>query len=253
MINRKKVFLIYTICFFLSITLILFPNYNSKIRLLSFYIKDKSELPFVHLTYELKIIFEKINLNNEYLKTIQNLEKQNNYLRSINNYLLTMTSKYSEQNRIFHNKSIEIPISIGVQIIGDRNLIYNKNFIIDKGRNDGLMIGDYIIDGLNIVGRIVNLDSNTSEVVTIKSINYGDEVFVNGKSYIVTGTNNDYLSFIRQKESAQIPDLKSGDLATVQLNNVILRLGTVYFENDQALLITNDFTNLENLRAITND
>ena len=95
--------------------------------------------------------------------------------------------------------------------------------------------------------------SNTSEVVTVKSINYGDEVFVNGKSYIVTGTNNDHLSFIRQKESTQIPDLKSGDLATVQLNNVILRLGTVYFENDQALLITNDFTNLENLRAITND
>ena len=253
MINRKKVFLIYTICFFLSITLILFPNYNSKIRLLSFYIKDKSELPFIHLTNELKIIFEKINLNEEYLKTIKNLEKQNNYLKSINNYLLTMTSKYSEQNRIFHNKSIEIPISIGVQIIGDRNLIYNKNFIIDKGINDGLMIGDYIIDGLNIVGRIVNLDSNTSEVVTVKSINYGDEVFVNGKSYIVTGTNNDYLSFIRQKESTQIPDLKSGDLATVQLNNVILRLGTVYFENDQALLITNNFTNLENLRAITND
>ena len=253
MINRKKVFLIYTICFFLSITLILFPNYNSKIRLLSFYIKDKSELPFIHLTNEFKIIFEKINLNKEYLKTIKNLEQQNNYLKSINNYLLTMTSKYSEQNRIFHNKSIEIPISIGVQIIGDRNLIYNKNFIIDKGINDGLMIGDYIIDGLNIVGRIVNLESNTSEVVTVKSINYGDEVFVNGKSYIVTGTNNDYLSFIRQKESTQIPDLKSGDLATVQLNNVILRLGTVYFENDQALLITNDFTNLENLRAITND
>ncbi len=253
MINRKKVFLIYTICFFLSITLILFPNYNSKIRLLSFYIKDKSELPFIHLTNEFKIIFEKINLNKEYLKTIKNLEQQNNYLKSINNYLLTMTSKYSEQNRIFHNKSIEIPISIGVEIIGDRNLIYNKNFIIDKGINDGLMIGDYIIDGLNIVGRIVNLDSNTSEVVTVKSINYGDEVFVNGKSYIVTGTNNDYLSFIRQKESTQIPDLKSGDLATVQLNNVILRLGTVYFENDQALLITSDFTNLENLRAITND
>ena len=253
MINRKKVFLIYTICFFLSITLILFPNYNSKIRLLSFYIKDKSELPFIHLTNEFKIIFEKINLNKEYLKTIKNLEQQNNYLKSINNYLLTMTSKYSEQNRIFHNKSIEIPISIGVQIIGDRNLIYNKNFIIDKGINDGLMIGDYIIDGLNIVGRIVNLESNTSEVVTVKSINYGDEVFVNGKSYIVTGTNNDHLSFIRQKESTQIPDLKSGDLATVQLNNVILRLGTVYFENDQALLITNDFTNLENLRAITND
>ena len=31
-------------------------------------IKDKSELPFIHLTNEFKIIFEKINLNKEYLK-----------------------------------------------------------------------------------------------------------------------------------------------------------------------------------------
>ena len=53
--------------------------------------------------------------------------------------------------------------------IRDRNLVYNKNFIINKGSKNGISIGDYIIDGLNIVGRVVNINFNTSEVITIKS------------------------------------------------------------------------------------
>ena len=253
MINNKKVFLIYIICFFLFLTLILFPNYNSKTKLFIFSVKEKIESPFILLGNEVQDLFMVLNLNSNYIDTIKKLESNINYLRSINNYLLILTSKYSEQNKIFHQSTIKIPISVGVKVLGDRNLVYNKNFIINKGSKNGLIIGDYIIDGLNVVGRIVNTNLNTSEVVTINSINYGDEVFINGKSYIVSGTNNNYLSFLRQKESIEIPDLKPGDVASVNLDNVTLRLGIVSFENDQPILITPVDTNLENLRAITND
>ncbi len=253
MINNKKVFLIYIISFFLFLTLILFPNYNSKTKLFTFFVKEKIEAPFIYLGKEVQDLFKVLNLNFDYMYTIKKLEDDNNYLRSINKYLLTLTSKYSDQNRIFHQSSITIPISIGVQILGDRNLVYNKNFIINKGSKNGLVIGDYVIDGKDIVGRVVNINHNTSEVVTVKSINYGDEVFINGKSYIVSGTNNNYLSFLRQKESTEIPDFHSGDIAVVHLDNVILRLGIVSFENNQPILLTSDITNLENLRAVTND
>ena len=187
------------------------------------------------------------------MNAIKKLEDDNNYLRSINKYLLTLTSKYSEQNKIFHQSSIKLPISVGVQVLGDRNLVYNKNFIINKGSNSGLLIGDYIIDGLNIVGRVVNINSNTSEVVTVKSINYGDEVFINGKSYIVSGTNNNYLSFLRQKDSTEIPDFQAGDIAVVHLDYITLRIGIVSYENNQPILLTSDVTNFENLRVVTND
>ncbi len=253
MINNKKVFLIYIICFFLFLTLILFPNYNSKTKLFTYFLKDKVESPFIFIGNEVRDLFLVFNLNFDYMNTIKKLEDDNNYLRSINKYLLTLTSKYSEQNKIFHQSSIKLPISVGVQVLGDRNLVYNKNFIINKGSNHGLTIGDYIIDGISIVGRVVNINYNTSEVVTVKSINYGDEVFINGKSYIVSGTNNNYLSFLRQKESTEIPDFQSGDIAIVHLDNVILRLGIVSFDNNQPILLTSDITNLENLRAVTND
>ena len=253
MINNKKVFLIYIICFFLFLTLILFPNYNSKIKLFTFFLKEKIESPFNMLGNEVQDLFMVLNLNSNYIDTIKKLESNNNYLRSINNYLLILTSKYSEQNKIFHQSTIKIPISVGVKVLGDRNLVYNKNFIINKGSKNGLIIGDYIIDGLNVVGRIVNTNLNTSEVITINSINYGDEVFINGKSYIVSGTNNNYLSFLRQKESTEVPDFQSGDIAVVHLDNVMLRLGIVSFENNQPILLTSDITNLENLRAVIND
>ena len=253
MINNKKFFLIYIICFFLSLTLILFPNYNSKTKLFIFFLKDKIEKPLIQITNEISNIFLVLNNNFNHLDTIKKLESENKYLRSINKYLLTLTSKYSEQNKIFQKSNIEIPISIGVKIIGDRNLVYNKNFIINKGSKSGLTLGDYIIDGINIVGRVIKININTSEVVTIKSSNYGDEVLINGKSYIVSGTNNDYLSFLRQKDSSEIPDFKSGDIATVHLDNTILSLGVVYYENGQPILLTNNITNFENLRAVIVD
>ena len=253
MINNKKFFLVYIICLFLFLTLLLFPKYDSKTKLFTFYIKEKIESPFNLLFYKTSNLFKILNVNSDYLIKIKELEEENNYLQSINKYLLTLTSKYSEQNKIFHGSPIKIPISIGVQVLGDKNLIFNKSFIINKGSKNGLKIGDYIIDGLTIVGRIININSNTSEVITVNSINYGDEVFINGKSYIISGTNNNYLSFVRQKENTKILDIQSGDTAVVHLDNVILKLGTVSFENNQPILLTSDKTNLENLRAITND
>ena len=253
MINNKKVFLIYIICFFLFLTLILFPNYNSKTQLFTYFVKDKVESPFIFVGNEVRDLYMILNLNFDHINTIKKLEDDNNYLRSINKYLLTLTSKYSEQNKIFHQSSVKLPISVGVQVLGDRNLVYNKNFIINKGSNSGLAIGDYIIDGLSIVGRVVNINFNTSEVVTVKSINYGDEVFINGKSYIVSGTNNNYLSFLRQKESTEIPDFQAGDIAVVHLDDITLRIGIVSYENNQPILLTSDVTNFENLRVVTND
>tara|TARA_B100000963_G_scaffold353162_1_gene367462 strand:+ start:713 stop:1474 length:762 start_codon:yes stop_codon:yes gene_type:complete len=252
-INKKKIFLIYIICFFLFSTIFLFPNYNSKIKLFTFFIKEKLEYPLIILSNKAVHFYLVINQNIDHTNELKKLEKENEYLRSINKYLLTLTSKYTEQNKIFQNSNLKIPISVGVKVLGDRNLVYNKNFIINKGSKSGLSLGDYIIDGLNVVGRIVNTNLNTSEVVTVKSNNYGDEVFINNKSYIVSGTNNNYLSFLRHKESTVIPNFKYGDTAFVHLDNLKLRLGVVHFKKDQPILKTYEITNLENLRAITND
>ena len=62
MINNKKVLLIYIICFFIFLTLILFPNYNSKTKLFTFFVKEKIESPFKFISNEVKDLFLVLNL-----------------------------------------------------------------------------------------------------------------------------------------------------------------------------------------------
>ena len=74
MINNKKVFLIYIISFFLFFTLILFPNYNSKTKLFTFFVKEKIEAPFIFVGNEVRDLFMILNLNSDHIKTIKKLE-----------------------------------------------------------------------------------------------------------------------------------------------------------------------------------
>ena len=253
MINNKKVFLTYIICFFLFITLFIFPNYSNQPRLLAFYIKDSIEKPFSYIYSVLNNYLNLIKSNQELLISIENLNKENQYLININNYLKVLTSKYDNQYKIFHNNSLTIPSSIGVSVIGDRNLLYNNDFIINKGLKSGINISDYVIDGIDIVGRVKSVNNNTSVVVTVKSIDYGDEVIIDNESYIVSGTNNDYLSFLRQKNNLTETNIKPGKKAIVEKDFVNLTLGKVYYINKQPVIFTKKNFNLDNLRVITND
>ena len=102
MINNKKVFLIYIICFFLFLTLFTFPNYSNKVRLISFFVKEKLENPFIFITSSSLDFFYKFKKNHELLILINDLKLQNQYLKDFNNYLKVLTSKYSDQYKIFH-------------------------------------------------------------------------------------------------------------------------------------------------------
>ena len=201
MINNKKVFLIYIVCFFLFLTLYIFPNYSNQPRLLAFQVKESIEKPFGFVGSNLYKYLRILKTNQDLSFEIDNLKKENEYLKNINNYFKVITSKYTDQYRIFHNNSSPLPSSIGVSVIGDRNLFYNKDFIINKGLKSGIQLSDYVIDGIDIVGRVKSVYNNTSLVVTVKSIDYGDEVLIDNKYYIISGTNNNYLSFLRQKDS----------------------------------------------------
>ena len=253
MINNKKVFLIYIICFFLFLTLYIFPNYSNQPRLLAFQVKESIEKPFGYIGSNLYKYFGILKNNQDLLVELDNLKKENEYLKNINNYFKVITSKYTDQYRIFHNNSSPLPSSIGVSVIGDRNLFYNKDFIINKGLKSGIQISNYVIDGIDIVGRVKSVYDNTSLVVTVKSIDYGDEVLIDNEYYIISGTNNNYLSFLRQKDSINEIKLDVGEKAIIEKDHVNLVLGRVSYIEDQPVIYTRSNFNLDNLRVIIDD
>ena len=253
MINNKKVFLVYIVFFFVFLTFFLFPKYGNNTKLYSHYIKEKLETPFIFISLKINNFYSLFQSNKVHLKNIAELKKENEYLNNINKYLETITSKYSDQYKIFHENYPTIPITIGVSVIGDRNLLLNKNFIINKGKQSGIDIGNYVLDGVNVVGRIKSVTDNNAEVVTVISNDYGDEVVINNQSFIVTGTNNNYLSFLRQKNAIEEIIFKKNQKVIIKNELVNLTLGRVDFIDKQPVVIAAKNLNLDNLRVLIND
>jgi hypothetical protein len=72
-INNKKVFLIYIICFFLFLTLYIFPNYSNQPRLLAFQVKESIEKPFGYLRSNLYKYLRILKTNQELSFELDNL------------------------------------------------------------------------------------------------------------------------------------------------------------------------------------
>jgi len=252
-INNKKVFLVYIILFFIFLTFLLFPKYESNTKLYSYFVKEKVETPFVFMGSKIIKFYTLFHNNNLHLKNIDQLKKENEYLIKINKYLETITSKYADQYKIFHENYPTIPITIGVSVIGDRNLLLNKNFIINKGKKSGIDIGNYVVDGVNVIGRIKSITENNAEVVTVISNDYGDEVVINNQLFIVTGTNNNYLSFLRQKNTIEEIIFKKNQKVIIKNEFVNLTLGRIDFIDKQPVVVLPKKLDLDNLRVLIND
>ena len=253
MINNKKAFILYIICFFLFASFFIFPKYSNDTRLFTFYLKEKIEEPFFYFGQNVNNFLDTFKKKTDLIKKNEQLLKRNEFLQNVNNYLKLTTSKYNDQYKVFHDENIPIPKSIGVRVIGDRNLTFNKSFIINKGSKNDIKVSNYVIDGNEIIGRVKSVYLNTSDVVTVKSIDYGEEVIINGQSYIVTGTNNDYLSFLRKKDSSQEYNFKKNQTAYVKNNSINLILGKIDFKKNNPIIYTKYNFNLDNLRVILDD
>ena len=253
MINNKKVFLTYIIVFFVFLTFLLFPKYENITKLYSYYIKENLENPFRYIDSKFSNFYSLFQSNRVHLSNISKLQKENDYLTNINQYLKTVISKYSDQHKMFHNNYPTIPISIGVSVIGDRDLSLNKNLIINKGKESGIIIGDYVLDGVDVVGRIKSTTSNNAEVVTVYSNDYGDEVVIDNQLFIVTGTNNNFLSFLRKKDTIVETFFKKNQKVIVKKELVNLILGRIGFVDKQPVVFPKQKLNLDNLRVLIND
>ena len=231
----------------------LFPKYGDNTKLYSYFLKEKLETPFLFVGLKINNFYSLFQSNKAHLKNIDQLKKENEYLLNINKYLLTITSKYNDQYKIFHENYPIIPTTIGVSVIGDRNLLLNRNFIINKGKQSGVAIGNYVLDGINVIGRIKSITNNNAEVVTVISKDYGDEVVINNQLFIVTGTNNNFLSFLRQKNSIDEINFKKNQKVIIKNKSVDLVLGRIDFINKQPVVITPKNLNLDNLRVLIND
>ncbi len=185
-----------------------------------------------------------------YVKSLTSEIKQ---LKITNNNLILALSKFNELNEILYEDLLTIPRSVGVRIIGNKSHSIDDNFIIDKGKASGITMGDYVISNNFLIGRVKSVGIKTSEVVSILSLDYGDEVLINDKSYIVSGTNKQHLVFVRQKNSTQDLIIKIGASVKIKTGKHYLILGKVSLMDNNFIITPTLLSNYSSGRVILND
>lgn len=83
---------------------------------------------------------------------------------------------------------------IYAKIIIDNNSPYLKSFIINKGSRDGIKVGMVVLDQKYLVGKVIEVNFNSSRVLLLSDINSNIPISIspNNLQAIASGTGNDY-------------------------------------------------------------
>ena len=89
------------------------------------------------------------------------------------------------------------------KIIIDNNSPYLKSFVINKGSKDGLKVGMVVLDQNYLVGKIIEVNFQTSRVLMLSDINSNIPISISPGNLqaIATGTGKDYAKINYLKET----------------------------------------------------
>ena len=159
------------------------------------YIVSAPEKAISRITYELNKHFE------TYTQTMI-LEDQLNEFKSkdISLKILEFENKKLREQLDDYLVSSEITFS---KIIIDNNSPYLKSFVINKGSKDGLKVGMVVLDQNYLVGKIIEVNFQTSRVLMLSDINSNIPISISPGNLqaIATGTGKDYAKVNYLKET----------------------------------------------------
>ena len=149
----------------------------------------------------MKLYEEYSNYKNKKIK-LDSLEKENQFLKSENNYLKNIIDDRNEFSKDF----------LITKVLIDNQSPYLKSVIINKGFNHGIKIGVAVKDKFYFVGKIVGVNYLTSRVLLASDLNSKIPIIIEpGRiNAILSGNgNNNYadLEYLPKQNN-----IKSGDL-----------------------------------------
>ena len=105
------------------------------------------------------------------------------------------------------NSEYEEYEKIGARIISRDTGNWYSSFVIDKGSNDGILVDCNVLAGNGLVGRVTDVGSNFSKVVSIISdnVNTSGMMLATGDNLIVTG-DLEYMNRIGAIRFSQLDD-----------------------------------------------
>ncbi len=244
---------------FLSILVIVLSNFNFKaIQIIKSSINEviyrSSFFVSVPENYIKKIkqdIDEHMELFESYNKTKQELEelKQQklvvNYLKTENEKLRSLIDENIRSNEIF------------AKVLIDKESPFLKSIVLNKGSRDNVKIGMAIIDGVYLVGKIIEVNYTNSRALLLTDLNSKIPTVLepNGIQAVISGTGSNYgIIEHTQKESKK--DLENSKIIayTSGLGGLYkpgIPIGKTSKETAGIINFFSDFTQLSYVKIIS--
>ena len=176
-----------------------------------------------------------IDKNNKLMSQVDELTYENNILLQ-DKYELNSLRKLYELDQTYSDYP-----KTGARVISGSTGNWFSTFIIDKGSNDGMKVGMNALGGGGLVGRITEVGSNWSRVLSIidDTSNVSCMVLTTNDHLMVSGNlqtmENGYITFNQLSEKAT--DVEVGDkVVTSNISDVYLpgiQVGNIsYMEKD---------------------
>lgn len=147
------------------------------------------------LQIENRILRQQLQEKNAELLLLDQLKVENQRLR----LLLSSPLRQDEYKKI-------------AEVLTAETDIYRQQVVINQGANDGVYVGQPVIDEKGVVGQIISVGANTSRVLLLTDVTHAIplQILRNDVRVIASGTGrNDELSLENVPRSV---DIKQGDL-----------------------------------------
>ena len=244
---------------FLSIFIIILSNFNFKIiQFIQSGIKDiiyrtsflmsipesKIKKIKIEVTNHLNL-FEKYNKSLLELKNLKQKELENNFLISENKRLKTLIDENIYSRDILS------------KVLIDQKSPFSKSIILNKGSKDNVKIGMIIIDGIYLVGQIVEVNYTNSRALLLSDLNSKVPVLLEpvGIQAILSGSGNNFgeIEFAKEEYKDELEN-KEIIVYTSGLGGVFktgIPVGKVFKNQLSTINFFSDFYQLDFVKIVS--
>ena len=246
---------------FLSIIVIIIGNLNLKvIQIIKSGINEVAyRSSFFVSIPENKI--KKLNIEiKEHMNLYENYKKKDLELKTlkenklINDYLITENKKL----RILIDESINSE-EIFAKVLIDKESPYLKSIVLNKGTKDKIKMGMAILDGVYLVGQIIEVNFTNSRALLLSDLNSKIPVLLepHGIQAVASGTGKNYGVIEHTKEEYKNEINKSEKIVyTSGLGGLFkpgIPVGKISKDSDNKINFFSDFTQLDYVKIISYD
>ena len=120
------------------------------------------------------------------------LQEENEKLREWYQMALLLDSENKSLRKLLNMAPMNEYTHVGARVMSDSGSTYAKSLIVGVGEDQGAKKGDAVLSGNGLIGRIIDLSSNTSRVLLVTDFNSRVPVVVENTSQhaIMAGDNS---------------------------------------------------------------